>query len=213
AGEADRVSSRYSTPLLCKGRLRVSDSREIVRYVDATYGDAQLFAPSEAEALDREYAVRLGPHTRRIVYWFGLGQPGMLFALARDNVPRSQALLFRASYPLGRRFLGRALAVNEEGYRASLEKVARVADEVAERLADGRPYLCGERFSVADLGFASMMAPAVLPPEYGAELPSPDALAPEAQAIVRRYRAHPAGAFALRMFREHRPPRAGGRAA
>lgn len=205
AGSADRVSSRFSTPLLCRDSLRVSDSREIARYVDTTYGDGSLFAPDEAEALDREYAVRLGPHTRRIVYWFGLSDPKLLFALADANVSRTQALVFRGFFPVGRRMLGRGMRVNPEGFRRSQDYVREVADEVAERLSDGRPYLCGDQFSIADLGFASMMAPAVLPPEYGVWLPPPEELAPDAREIVEEYRAHPAGAFTLRMFREHRP--------
>ncbi len=207
AGSADVASSRYSTPFLCgPDGLRVSDSREIVRYVDQTHGDGTLFAPKGAEDLDRRYAAKLGPHTRRIVYWFAFARPALLFELADANVSRAQALVFRAFYPAGKRMLTRALSIDEAGYQKSLGRVRQVADEVAERLADGRPYLCGDRFSVADLGFASMMAPAVIPPEYGADLPAPEELSAEAQGVIEEMRAHPAGAFTLRVFRDHRPP-------
>jgi len=50
--------------------------------------------------------------------------------------------------------------------------VWRELDFVAGLLADGRPYLCGERFSAADLTFAALTAAVIVPPVYGVELPS-----------------------------------------
>ena len=49
-------------------------------------------------------------------------------------------------------------------------------DAIAARLADGRPYLTGDRFTAADLTFACLAAAVVLPPEYGVALPQPEAL-------------------------------------
>jgi glutathione S-transferase len=46
--------------------------------------------------------------------------------------------------------------------------------------------------------------PALVPPEYGVALPQPDELPPDMAAGVRAFRAHPAGAFACRLFREER---------
>jgi hypothetical protein len=44
----------------------------------------------------------------------------------------------------------------------------------------------------------------IVPPEYGTPLPAPDELPAEMAAGVRAFRAHPAGAFASRLFREER---------
>lgn len=73
-------------------------------------------------------------------------------------------------------------------------------DVIGERLGDGRPYLFGDRFTAADLTFAALAAPAV----YTVPLPEPPDLAPHTAALVERFRGHPAGQFALRMFREER---------
>jgi glutathione S-transferase len=78
-------------------------------------------------------------------------------------------------------------------------------DAVAERLSDGRRHLIGDRFSAADLTFAALAAPAVCPPVYGTPLPQPEDMHEAFAAAVLRWRAHPAGAFALRMFAEERP--------
>ena len=45
-----------------------------------------------------------------------------------------------------------------------------------------------------------------MPPEYGVPLPQPEELPAAMAATVRELRAHPAGAHALRMFREERSP-------
>jgi glutathione S-transferase len=79
-----------------------------------------------------------------------------------------------------------------------------VLDEVADRLSDGRRYLVGGRFTTADLTFAALAAPLVLPPEYGVALPAIEDLPSDMAATVREVRAHPAGAHALAMFRDER---------
>ncbi len=86
----------------------------------------------------------------------------------------------------------------------SLAQVRLAFDAVAERLGDGRPYLCGERFTAADLTFAALAASVLMPPEYGVPLPQPDELPPPMATVVREFRAHPAGAHALAMFRDER---------
>jgi hypothetical protein len=38
--------------------------------------------------------------------------------------------------------------------------------QVDELLADGRPYICGRRFTAADVTFAALGGPMVAPPQY-----------------------------------------------
>ena len=83
-------------------------------------------------------------------------------------------------------------------------QVRATFDHVAERLSDGRPYLCGERFTAADLTFSALAASVLMPPEYGVPLPQPMELPAPVAAVVRELRAHPAGTHALAMFRDQR---------
>ena len=87
--------------------------------------------------------------------------------------------------------------------------VWREFDFVADLLADGRRYLCGERFGAADLTFASLAAASIVPPVYGTPLPQPDALPADTAELVGRARDHPAGEFAMRLFVDHRRESAG----
>ncbi len=82
--------------------------------------------------------------------------------------------------------------------------VWRELDFVAQRLADGRPYLCGERFGAADLTFAALSATVIGPHEYGVALPQPESLPPQTASLIARAREHPAGRYAVRLFAEHR---------
>ena len=93
-------------------------------------------------------------------------------------------------YPVAARIIDRVLDVTPETAAGSEKAVDSTFDEVAERLADGRPYLCGERFTAADLTFAALAAPLVVPPEYGVPLPQPEVLPePMADKVRRAARA------------------------
>jgi len=119
-------------------------------------------------------------------------------------VPAWQRRAFPLVYPVAARLIDRFLDVTPETAAGSERVVRDTFDEVAERLADGRSYLCGETFTAADLTFAALAASVLMPPEYGVPLPQPDVLPAAMGAKVTDLRAHPAGAHALRMYREER---------
>jgi glutathione S-transferase len=83
-------------------------------------------------------------------------------------------------------------------------EVRATFDAVADRLVDGRAYLCGASFTAADLTFSALAAAVLMPPEYGVPLPQPDELPAAMAATVRELRAHPAGLHGLKMFRDER---------
>jgi glutathione S-transferase len=101
------------------------------------------------------------------------------------------------------------LGVTEARAAVALERTHQSFAAVDALLADGRPYLCGDRLSYADLTFASLAALAVLPPEYaGRSLHGPpvriEDLDPDWQAEVQALRARPAGRYALALYRDLR---------
>jgi len=199
AGEADRHSSRYSTPVLVTTSGPVAGSTPIVRH-----GAPELFDGSEIEGWVERLDDVLGPHTRRMVYFLVFETPGLLRELAAANADRFQTALLG----LGERFIvprmRKAMRIDRAGFDRSHGEVQRIMDEVADATGDGRPYLTGERFTAADLTFAALLAPLVLPPTYGAVMPGPERFDSEAQELIRTTRAHPAGAFALELYRRHR---------
>ncbi len=118
------------------------------------------------------------------------------------GVPAWERRALEVAYPLLARAIDRYLDVTPAAAARSEAEVRAIFDAVGKRLDDGRPYLCGERFSAADLTFAALAAAVLMPPEYGVPLPQPDELPAPIAAVVRELRAHPAGAHALAMFRD-----------
>ena len=208
-GKGDRISSPFATPLLITDDARcIRDSSAIVRYVSDTFAgpDASLYFDPDAALLERHYSVKLGPHTRRFAYFHAFTDPTVLTRLADANVGPTQARLFKAIAPYVERGIAKGLDISAEGAARSLELVRGLMNDTSAHLA-GRRYLVGDRFSAADLAFATMAAPilCVSPDEgYGAALPPLDETPPAFREVAESLRASPAGQFALRMFREER---------
>jgi glutathione S-transferase len=205
-----RAGGNKTAPVLVWGDRVFADSADIVAEASAKGPpDRRLFpddpdAADEVRELQRDFDGRLGPEGRRWMY-FGLrGRRDIAIAYACTGVPSWQRRGMPLAYPLVARIIDRYLDVTPATAAQSEAEVRAVFDEVARRLDDGRPYLCGERFSAADLTFAALAAPLLMPPEYGVPLPPPDELPATMATTVRELRAHPAGAHALRMFREER---------
>ena len=204
-GTADRTSSRYSTPVLIRNDGRIlTDSTDIVRF--AAGPDDTLFPNTEVSELVDHYGDQLGPYTRLLAYWHLGRHPGMIEQLAADNVGRREAWAFKRTVPLARSQLTRVLNLTESGHDRALARLRQELDAAASRL-EHRNYLCGDRFTAADLTFAALLAPGLcLTPEegFGAVLPNRASLDDEAQALIREVRTHPAGQFALRIYEEER---------
>jgi len=188
-----------------------AESAAILAYADEhTPAARRLYPAADAEraevvALERRFDTVLGPEGRRWLY-------DQVFRDARryapwnlTGVPRWERRIFPFVLPPAKLVIRRALDVNDASVRAAVTRVDEEFDAVAALLRDGRRYLVGDRFSAADLTFAALAAPVVCPPVYGTPLPQPEDMHEEFAAAVLRWRAHPAGQFALRMFAEERP--------
>ncbi|MEA2386445.1 MAG: glutathione S-transferase [Thermoleophilaceae bacterium] len=207
---ARRAGGGKTVPVLVTPDGVLADSADILAWVDErTPADQRLFpaepdARAEVEALCRRFDAELGPRGRRFMYVRMFEHRELLLSFNNAGVPRWEDRAIRIGWPVVKRFAARELDIRP-GIDAEDEPVVwRELDHVGELLADGRPYLCGERFTAADLTFAALSAPAVVPPEYGVALPQPDQLPPPIAAFVERAREHPAGRHALALFREHR---------
>jgi glutathione S-transferase len=210
---ARRAGGGLTVPVLVTGEGSIGESAQILEWVDQrTEPSRRLFGQDAAEraqidALCRRFDQQLGPAGRRLIYVHMFnGSRALLLRFNNQGVPRWEDRVLRAGFPFAQRGVSRILDIRP-GVEIEDEAVVwRELDDVAELLSDGRPYLCGERFSAADLTFAALSAPLVMPPGYGVALPQPDVLAPATASIVLRAREHPAGAYAMRMYAEQRRP-------
>jgi glutathione S-transferase len=207
-----RAGGRHTVPVLVNADGALHDSADIVAYADAHARPERRLYPEDAgeraelEALEQGFAGELGVEVRRWIYLRLLPARRLLLRYNAGRAPRLQRLALRLGYPFARRKVEEHLGVTPEKVEAGAAAIERHLGAVAARLSDGRPFLGGDRFTAADLTFAAMAALLVIPPEYGMPLPRPDELPADLAAEVERHRAHPAGAFVLRLYREHRAP-------
>lgn len=205
-----RAGGKKTAPVLAWGDRVFADSAEIVEEASAKAPAGRSLFPddpaaaTEVRTLQRDFDARLGPEGRRWMYHGLRGRRDIAIAYGCTGVPAWQRRALPFAYPLAARIIDRYLDVTPATAAQSEAEVRAIFDGVAERLGDGRPYLCGERFSAADLTFASLAAPLLMPPEYGVPLPQPEELPAAMAATIRELRAHPAGEHALAMFREER---------
>jgi glutathione S-transferase len=205
-----RAGGGGTVPVLVTADGAIADSADILAWVDARLAPDQRLFPAEAEALAEVRALCarldevLGPAGRRLIYVHMLAQRELMLDFNNQGVPRWEDRALRRGWPLAVGFVSRALGIRP-GVEAQDEAVVwRELDFIAGLLGDGRPYLCGERFGAADLTFAALCAPVLLPTDYGVVLPQPDVVAPATAELVTRAREHPAGRHALRMVAEQR---------
>ena len=205
-----RAGGGLTAPVLVlEGRV-LPDSAEILEAADERAPAELRLYPEDAAAsaevlsLQRDFDERLGPEGRRWMYYELRGRGDIAREYGTDGIPAWQRRALPVLYPVATRLVSMVLDVNPETAAASRVAVEEIYEEVGERLSDGRPYLCGESFTAADLTFAALSAPLVLPLEYGVRLPQPEVLPQGMAEAVRGMREHPAGAHALRMFREQR---------
>lgn len=208
-GPADTNGHAMAAPAQ---RTVLNDSRQILSWASERAA-APLF-PKEAkeraqvEALSDELAGAFGVASRLCGYeWFFRALDDVLPFNAGRAPGYQREVLSKARRPI-RAFAARYLGATSERAREARAVVDRTMDAMARRLADGRPFLCGDRFSAADLTFAAMSGPNLLPARYGTPLPPLELVPADAAEHIRAWRAHPAGAFALRLYAERPPSRA-----
>jgi glutathione S-transferase len=202
-----RAGGGLTAPVLvCPEGEVLRESAQIVIWADARAAspEARIDLAPEAKALADDYDERLGPATRLWVYHQMFDHPHLVAEAMTDGVPGWQRHAFRVGNKALGKVIARVLVINDDTAVEAERTFRDVFASADALLADGRPYLAGERFSIADLTFAALAAPLIAPPKYGVTLPPVEQLPPGMVAVVREHRETPAGRHALRMFEVER---------
>ena len=186
----------------------LAESAAIVRWADARLPEQRRLvwpgAEGEITGLERGFDEVLGVEARRWMY-SSLLETEIPFRFGNQTLPAWERRLLPLGRPIFRLYAARYLDAAPAEAAAALAAVEASFDAVEERIADGRRYLVGERFSAADLAFAALSAAVLMPRRYGVRLPQPGNLPPAVAATVERLRDRPAGRFALDLAERERP--------
>ena len=198
-------------PLIVDGREKVCTEEEIIAYYDPLVAEDRRLVPDDPDLRREVLALRhyfhremRGPGVVKYSYWHLLMHMRLVWRSFTIGTPAFERVAAWMLFPLIRFALIKGLDLSEANADKGLEIVHEGFDKVDALLADGREYLVGNRFTIADLTFAVGAAPMVLANGYAGNLPKLGDLPRASQAIVREFRDRPAGRFCQRMYDLHR---------
>jgi len=203
------VARTPMVPILIDASRVITDSTAILHHVDGLIEKKARLFPGEpigreVERLEDRFDEVLGPATRVWAYWHWFDRTADLLRYAGYGTPRIERGL--APFLIGamKRLSSWRLAISQDGAAKALATVRTMFDEVSARLGSGQRFLVGERFSAADLAFASLAAPVLLPRGYGVPAPTLEEAPVAMRTEIKQLRATRAGTFALRLYAEER---------
>ncbi len=207
-----RAGGKRRVPVLVIERGNVvCDSTEIVAWADGQKPGALLpIDPRDraaAIAIEDDLDRTLGPATRCWAYFHMLDRKDLPRRLAW-KVPAWEVTALTLGRPLAVLAMKRGLSINPASAERSRQQIDDAFARTNALLRDGRRYLAGDAFSVADLTFAALAA-IVLLPKDGHPYPLPDAseVPPESRDRIQGWRDSAAGRHALTMYRHERATR------
>jgi glutathione S-transferase len=207
-----RTGGRSKTfPMLRLDGETIGDSTEIIAALERRYPEPPLYPEDPEErrralALEDFFDEELAPHSRLLAFHEARKDRETMALVAAPLMPRALRPL---AAPISKTFVAlRYGAGADEAAELARNKVLAAFDRLESEL-DGRDYLVGDRFTVADLTAASLFYPLVLPPE-GPRVP----VLPEAYERFRGpLKARPGFRWVEEIFRRHRKPATAPRAA
>ncbi len=202
-----RATRRGTLPILFLDGRAIGDSTHIIAALEQRYADPPLY-PNDAAARQRALALedyldeQMGPAVRAaIITPLFRHDPDLALRVLTTGMP-DQA--YRTLRPLRRvfpSFYRMRHKISDAKLEADRATVSAALDRI-EKERQGRDYLVGDAFTVADLTAAALLSPVLQPPEI--QYPLRVAL----PAYLEEYRAallqHPAVQWAAAIYRLHR---------
>lgn len=195
--------------LIDRGKV-VQDSTTILQYLDRYADDGQRLYPQDnalrarVNELEDLFDEVLGVESRRWVYFHFKNRPIQALRTAGQGAPLIEKMLLPMAFPIVMLVINKLLKPSENAVEEGLEKVRDILKQTDSLLAAGHTCLLGNRFTAADLSLACMLAPLLMPRNYGIRLPEPDELPARARPVVDEFRATVTGKYVLRLFETER---------
>jgi glutathione S-transferase len=207
-----RLSGQTATPVLCVGGEVIAGSARIVDALEQRQPERPLYpeAPEprrSALELQARFDAEVGPAVRTAIFSVLLTEPDALCAIFAGGKPATARWLYRRAFPLTRPIMARANGVTgDAACERAFEVSTRSLDFVATSVGPAG-YLAGDRFSVADLTAAALLAPLVFPdhPDMARPVPTPEPL----ERFIARFASHPGAEWVRAQYAKHRPPPGG----
>lgn len=199
-----------SVPVLVTNKGNFVDSTDILHYLSTIApADKKLYPDvpelrQEVEELEDLFDEKLGIAIRSWGYFYRANNRQAMSKAWSTNTPWFEQIGLAIAFPFFSNLVQKKLQITAENAAKSLSEIKQIFELVSQRLADGRCYLVGDNFSAADLTFAALSAPILMPPEHFMKPQPLSELPSEMATVIKELQATPAGNYGLGLYREKR---------
>jgi glutathione S-transferase len=200
------ATRRAKLPILFLEGKAISDSTTILEALERFKPDPPLYP----HGADRQRAIEIenyfdeevGDAVRSAIIGPGFEKhPQETIRTLSVGMDDANLRVMRLALPAFSWFYNQRHAINPATVAKSRDQIARGMDRVHAELQPSG-YLVGDRFSVADLTAAALLAPVVGPPEL--EYPPPEPLAESFARSRGEFGRHPAAEWVKGIYARHR---------
>lgn len=188
-------------PLVYGKGVRATGPWAVAQHFDARLPAGNRLVPCEAplsiqaEADWARFNGKLGTDVAVFAYYHLLPARSLMAPIFAAPVPAGEARLVPAVYGLLRGAFTLALKLSAKRATAAAAHIRSCFDMTDRRIADGRPYLCGDRLTIGDVALAAASAPLLQPRGFGTVMPPLDAMPAPVRTLVEELRARPTARF------------------
>ncbi len=162
-------------------------------------------AAKEVDELQHYARFTVGGAVVNWSYWNLLKYKSVVWPSLTTQVPWYEKLVWFVLYPIMRGLMYKGLKLDQSVADEGLKTIYAGFDKFDAMLADGRPYLTGDKLTYADLAMSACLGPMILAQGYHGMLPNHAKCPVFMQKIYAELRARPTGLHIQKMYDLHRP--------
>jgi glutathione S-transferase len=159
---------RTTVPLIQLGGKCIQDSPRIVDWLSKERGPLKTL-PSDLRDEILEIQKRfdvIGKPIARYLYFTGFDHTALIKDIWTQFAKPWENIVVRLFYPIIKHLFKKIQRVNAVDVAKAEQKIDEEIKWLEQRLRDGRQFLVGDTFTVADITAASLLAPLACPPEH-----------------------------------------------
>jgi glutathione S-transferase len=160
--------ARTTVPVLSDGKRTVQDSTRIIHWLLRERGSLSTLPPElqeEIMALEDTFDA-IGDSVVRYLYYTGFSHRDIIIDLWTRFATPGQSRFIRAAYEPIKAVFKLKLWIYGHAAKRAEQRLDAAVSALEARLAGGKRYLVGDRFTVADITAAALLAPLACPPEH-----------------------------------------------
>ena len=202
--QTKKLGLRSAVPILQHNDKFIQGSNRIIDYLDEQFPHNSLTPTDEklkGEALDWENYLdkEVGVPVRLCVYNILLEHPEIVKPFFAENGPWYGRLFLAFAFPKLRSKMRYFMKINDDTSRISKQTLSTAIERLDMHYQNNR-FLVGDEFTRADLSAAALLAPLIMPKQYG--LNWPENIPLELQSLIDKFRDKIS--WVDRIYREHR---------